>query len=182
MLVHEIFAHIFEDEVKNIIVCENYPTADYLAKCVYGSSAFAVDCLQYRCQIGDKYHDGQFWHINEETGLEEAVPYEPTDSQKVEILENELSQANLALSFVASSFTDEQAVQVQSLYPEWKSNDETIETLSLYSDIDNNVVSIEYKVGQRLNYKGHLYKVLINHFSNKEMTPDVATELYEKLN
>lgn len=87
MLVHEVFAHIFNGEVQNIIVCENYPTADYLAKCVYGDTAFAIGCLQYRCQVGDKYHDGQFWHVNEESGKEQAVPYEPTEEQKVEMLQ-----------------------------------------------------------------------------------------------
>ncbi len=50
MIVHEVFAQVFEGEVKNVMVCENYPTADYLTKCTYGPEAFAVDCLQVPLQ------------------------------------------------------------------------------------------------------------------------------------
>ena len=66
MIVHEVFAQILDGEVKNIMVCDNYPTADYLTKCVYGDEAYAVDCLQYACGIGDRYHENQFFRVNDD--------------------------------------------------------------------------------------------------------------------
>ena len=89
MIVHEVFAHIVDGEVKNILVCDNYPTADYIAKCIYDKEAYAVDCLQYRCAIGDKYHDSAFWRVDAETGEETQIPYEPTQEQEVVVLKQE---------------------------------------------------------------------------------------------
>lgn len=92
MIVHELFAQVFDGEVKNIMVCENYPTADHLTKCIYGSEAYAVDCLQYKAQIGDKYHDGFFWYTDEETGEETKREYVPTLEQQVTAQETQLSE------------------------------------------------------------------------------------------
>ena len=97
MIVHEDFAQICDGEVKNVIVCDNYPTADYLTKCIYGSEAFAVDCLQYACGIGDKYHDGTFYRVGED-GIETAIPYTPTQEQQVEALQAENNELTLAMA------------------------------------------------------------------------------------
>lgn len=97
MIVHEVFAQICDGEVKNIMVCENYPTADYLTKCIYGSEAFAVDCLQYACSIGDKYHDNQFFRVGED-GTETAIFYTPTKEQQVEALQTENNELTLAMA------------------------------------------------------------------------------------
>lgn len=97
MIVHEIFAQIKENVVQNIMVCENYPTADYLTKAIYGSEAFAVDCLQYACQPGDSYHDGFFWRVNAETGSEEQIPCKPTEAQEIAALKEENTNLQLAL-------------------------------------------------------------------------------------
>lgn len=85
MIVHQVFAQIFEDEVKNIIVCDNYEMANWLARGAYGDEAFAVDCLQYSCGIGDRYHDGIFWRVDE-AGNEIEIPYTPTQEQQVSSL------------------------------------------------------------------------------------------------
>ena len=106
MLVHEVFAQVFEGEVKNVMVCENYPTADYLTKCTYGPEAFAVDCLQYRCSAGDKYHDGFFWHVDPETGEEKQVPYVPTQEQQVAALTAENTELTLAMAEVIGGGLD----------------------------------------------------------------------------
>lgn len=98
MIVHEVFAQIENEEVVNIIVCENYPTADHLTKCIYGDKSFAVDCLQYPCRIGDKYHDGYFWHINQETGEETKVEYVPTQEQQVSALTSENEELTMTLA------------------------------------------------------------------------------------
>lgn len=98
MIVHEVFAQILEGEVKNIMVCENYPVADYLTKCTYGPEAFAVDCLQYACSVGDKYHDGDFWRVALETGEETAIPPKPTQEQQVATLTAENAELTLAMA------------------------------------------------------------------------------------
>lgn len=98
MIVHEVFAQIHEGEVKNVMVCENYPMADYLTKATYGSKAFAVDCLQYPCGIGDKYHDGRFWRVDPETGEETPIEYIPTQEQQVRMLQAENNETTIVLA------------------------------------------------------------------------------------
>lgn len=105
MIVHEVFAQICDGEVKNVIVCDNYPTADYLTKCIYGRDAFAVDCLQYACGIGDKYYDNTFYRIDED-GTEIAIQYTPTQEQQVEALQAENNELTLALADLIGGATD----------------------------------------------------------------------------
>lgn len=58
--------------------------------------------------------------------------------------------------------TDEQAVEVQAIYPDWKSD-------------------VDYVVGERVLYNDILYKVLISHKSQSDWTPDVAVSLFAKV-
>ncbi len=57
---------------------------------------------------------------------------------------------------------DEQAMQVPYLYEPWKPD-------------------TEYAVGQRVQYEGVLYKVLIGHTSQTDWTPDVSYSLFAKV-
>ncbi len=105
MIVHEVFAQVVKGRIENIVICDNYPMADHLAKCIYGPEAYAVDCLQYRCIIGDLHHDNSFWRIDEETGEEVELEYVPTQEQQVQqlVAENEelatqLTDTQLALT------------------------------------------------------------------------------------
>lgn len=98
MIVHQVFAEIFEEEVKNVIVCDNYELANYLARATYGETAFSVDCLQYPCQIGDKYHEGLFWRVDPDTGEESAVEYIPTQEQQVQQLSVENTELMIAIA------------------------------------------------------------------------------------
>lgn len=98
MIVHEVFAQIVDGKVINIIVGDNYPTADHLTKCVFGSNAFVVDCLQYKCAIGDLYHDGNFWRVDEETGEETQIEYVPTQEQQVSALTSENEELTMTLA------------------------------------------------------------------------------------
>jgi len=98
MLVHEVFAQIFEGEVKNVMVCENYPVADYLTKMVFGDTAYAVNISQYSVGISDKYHDNLFWRINKETGEEIIINPLPTQEQEVAQLKAENEELTLALA------------------------------------------------------------------------------------
>lgn len=91
MIVHQVFAQIFENEVKNVIVCDNYELANWLARATYGSEAFAVDCLQYPCNKGDRYRDGVFYKVLE-NGTEQVIDYVPTQEQQVQVLNMEAEQ------------------------------------------------------------------------------------------
>lgn len=105
MIVHEVFAQIFEGEVKNVMVCENYPMADYLTRCTYGPEAFAVDVLQYPVGVGHKYHDGFFWSIDEETKEEVQILPRPTQEQEVAALKAEKDELTIALADILGGST-----------------------------------------------------------------------------
>lgn len=105
MIVHQVFAQIFDETVQNVIVCDNYELANYLARAVYGETAFAVDCLQYQCQMGDKYIEGVFYHVDPETKEQTVIQYMPTQEQQVyqlqsdkKRLEEELTSTQIALT------------------------------------------------------------------------------------
>lgn len=98
MIVHQIFAQIFEGEIKNIMVCDNYELANWISRATYGGTATAVDCLQYPCAIGDKYHDGQFWRTDPETGEEKPIEYIPTQEQQVQQLAAENEELTLVMA------------------------------------------------------------------------------------
>lgn len=89
MLVHQNFAYIDEDQIVQNLNCgENYEDANRLARAIFGDKGIAVDCTQWRCKIGDKYHDGVFWRIHED-GTEEALIPVPTEEQEISILKDE---------------------------------------------------------------------------------------------
>ncbi|EXG87866.1 hypothetical protein K413DRAFT_4767 [Clostridium sp. ASBs410] len=83
MIVHQVFAQIFNGEVKNVTVNNNYEEANMLARGAYGDSAFAVDISQYPCSPGDHYHDGKFWRVDENGNEVEEIAYVPTQEQQV---------------------------------------------------------------------------------------------------
>ena len=58
--------------------------------------------------------------------------------------------------------TDEQACEVQVLYPEWKEG-------------------VEYATGDRVLHGDVLYKVLTAHTSQADWTPDAAVSLFAKV-
>ena len=58
--------------------------------------------------------------------------------------------------------TDEQSLQVPKLYPVWREN-------------------VGYIVGERILYKDVLYKVLQDHTSQADWTPDVSVSLFAKV-
>lgn len=97
MIVHEIFAQILDDEIKNIIVCDNYELANFLARATYGESAFAVDCLQYQCVIGGKYRNGNFYNVNED-GTETILDRIPTPEEEVGIIKEDNTELTLAMA------------------------------------------------------------------------------------
>lgn len=95
MIVHQVFAQIYEGAVKNIIVCEDYEMANYLARATYGEEAFAVNCIQYPCEPGDSYHDNKFYRTDENGG-EREIQYIPTQEQQVSHL---ISEGNVMAEY-----------------------------------------------------------------------------------
>ena len=61
------------------------------------------------------------------------------------------------------SIDDEMALTAVEVYPQWRAEDE------------------EYKVGQRVQYNGTLYKVLTDHTSQETWTPVDAPSLFTKV-
>lgn len=97
MVVHQVYALISEEKVKNVCVCDNYEMANHIARATYGKSAFAVDCMQYPCTIGDTYKSGTFYRKDSETGEETAIEYVPTNEEQLASLQEELTNTQLAL-------------------------------------------------------------------------------------
>lgn len=67
-----------------------------------------------------------------------------------------------ALVTLRESATDEQALAVPALYPEWRSG-------------------MDYVTGLRVLYNGTLYKVLQDHTSQDDWVPDAASSLFAKV-
>lgn len=103
MIVHQVYALILNEKVENIFVCDNYEMANHVARAGYGNEAFAIDCLQYPCMIGDIYRDGVFYHADTVTGEESVIEYVPTESQQISMLQEELLRTQLALLEVYES-------------------------------------------------------------------------------
>ena len=104
-----------------------------------------------------------------DSGLGPVDPPEPQKPLYKQLLEQlaalQADQAvySRAAMFAAVSFSDEQALQVPELYESWSGN------------------GISYKTGVRLNYNGILYRVLQDHTSQPDWTPDAAPSLFAKV-
>lgn len=92
-----------------------------------------------------------------------ALPENEINIMKAEMsnLRNENNMLTTALSFMADTFSDEQALILPSLYPWWKEG-------------------CNYTVGKRVRFFENLYKVTEDHVSNADQTPDLSP-LYEKI-
>lgn len=98
--------------------------------------------------------------------VEPPEPQEPLYAQlmaQMSAIKAEQAIYNRAAMFAAVSFTDEQALQVPELYDSWSGD------------------AVPYKAGMRLNYNGILYKVLQDHISQPDWTPDAAPSLFAKV-
>lgn len=115
-IAQKVFAFINENEVKNTIVCDNYPLADMLAKTALGNDAFAVEITQIPTSIGHKYEDGFFKDLNGN-----VIDPLPTAEQEVVTLRTENETLNQALTestmLIASQQEqiDEQAQAISKL-------------------------------------------------------------------
>ena len=63
---------------------------------------------------------------------------------------------------LAENLDDEAALEAVELFPYWQ-------------------IGVEYTTGKKIRYLGVLYKVLQNHTSQLDWTPDVATSLFARV-
>lgn len=87
------------------------------------------------------------------------------EKQKKEQIINEGNklQAELQRMAILNNATDEQAFIMRYLYPEWSAD------------------SVTYNKGDRIIYLDKFYKVLQNHTSQADWTPDTASSLYVEI-
>ncbi|MDO5764127.1 MAG: hypothetical protein Q4P84_00295 [Elusimicrobiales bacterium] len=81
-------------EVMNVIVCEDYEMANFLARAIYGEeNGIAVDITEWPVGPGYKYIDGTFYEPDGETPV---LPI-PSPERRCEELEKENTDLQLAL-------------------------------------------------------------------------------------
>lgn len=86
------------------------------------------------------------------------------EQQKQEIIaEGEKMKQKLSVLSILSAATDEQAFVMRYLYPEWSGK------------------IVSYKKNDRFIYKDKFYKVLQDHTSQADWTPDTASSLYVEI-
>ncbi|MGN1370931.1 MAG: carbohydrate-binding protein [Candidatus Coprovivens sp.] len=83
------------------------------------------------------------------------------------IKEEAIQEANvkleeLAKSNILPSLSDEDAYELRMLYPEFE-------------------IGVDYKVGERIIYQDKFYKVLLDHTSQEDWTPDIAVSLFVEI-
>ena len=93
MAAHEVFAMISGETVQNVVVGQ-YEETNRVARCVYGDDAFAVDCTQYPCEIGDKYINGVFYKADGTTPINRLS----TDKEEIQQLKADNAQLTVAMA------------------------------------------------------------------------------------
>ena len=114
--------------------------------------------------------EGYLLKLHEDTNTYELIFDEEkynnfiTAQQKEESLKaaNEMKE-EIALASVLDNATDEQGYVMRYLYPEWIGD------------------GIEYKTGDRFIFENKFYKVLQDHTSQSDWTPDTASSLYVEI-
>lgn len=101
-------------------------------------------------------------HLRAYTGGINAVAMmqvDKTPEMRAEIQEAAIEVARLQ----AQTLTDAQALSVKAIYPVWSGE------------------AVQYTAGMYMTYNDVLYKVLQDHTSQGDWTPDTATSLYAKV-
>lgn len=90
-----IFAFIWNEKVMNVAVCEDYHSANELAKMCYDDTAIAVQCNQVSCHINDVYRDGAFYTVK--NGEEVVIQPLPTEADEIQTIkcDNEITASEL---------------------------------------------------------------------------------------
>ena len=89
MFIRTIYAQIKDNFVKDIIICQDYNTANVLAKNIYGKDAISVECTYWACAIGDKYENGRFYSPD---NVERE--YKGSEAENINKLEKQVNEDN----------------------------------------------------------------------------------------
>ena len=79
------------------------------------------------------------------------------------INQEEVKSLRLLIERIVQTAPDEEAIQMTTLHTHWSEN------------------NVSYKSGTRVQYNGVLYKVLVDHVSQKDWTPKNAPSLFAKI-
>ena len=79
------------------------------------------------------------------------------------INQEEIKSLRLLIEQIVQRMPDEEAIQMTTLHTHWSEN------------------SVSYTSGTRVQYNGVLYKVLIDHISQKDWTPENTPSLFAKV-
>jgi hypothetical protein len=85
VFAHQNFAQVKDNEIINIMVCENYELANQLTRMTYGDDAWAWDCNLYPVSKGDKCIDRVFYFKDGVT----PIPRIPTEEERIAALTQE---------------------------------------------------------------------------------------------
>lgn len=139
--VHTTLTHEFDDD---LTFSEAYEWVNSLPEFEEHTSDSETEIQELNTQLTE----ARATIAEQETAIEEtAVQLENTTSM---------------LNTVAVILTDEQALTVPSIYPEWRGD-------------------IYYNVGDRVQYNAELYKCLQNHNAQVTWTPEAAGSLWARL-
>jgi hypothetical protein len=132
MVVHQVFAHILDTKIKNVIVCDNYEIANQLARSTYGPTAIGVECTQYPCGIGDYFVDNTFYYRDKDDPekVGEMVPRKNT-------AEEDAYEANAKSSSIMSDVAN-QAIEIEYLKAVAGIEDETTDVADIQAEQEAN--------------------------------------------
>lgn len=122
---------------------------------------FSSEIATKRIQIeGQVFTDHRLDYVTEYTGAIIEIGLVASGSGADEAT----AAAMIALAKIqAEALDDDQAIEVKALYPIWSGD------------------GVSYKTGKRLQYMSDLYRVLQDHKSQDDWTPDGAVSLYVKI-
>lgn len=90
MWCNQIFSLISENQIQNIIVCDNYEIANQIARMNYGDNAYAVDTTQYPVSIDCKYIEGIFYDMENN-----IVERNPTEQEEIQLLKDAYNELEI---------------------------------------------------------------------------------------
>ena len=128
-------------------------------------------------EVAEYFVNGASWSIEETTTTENgALIVENYDKSEYNVAGDITDHRNGTITVYMSKPTEIEKVKetVQTVLP--RLDDET--ALSVYTLFPDWTEETNYVPGDRLNYNGALYRVIEEHTSEAEKTPDVATYLY----
>lgn len=150
--------YVSTDGETKVTAYSTVKTGDVNIEVEQKTATFNTEKIQGYKIVGSK--DGNNYLVFEQAQYDAylAQQQENEEKAKAEEMYNELQKQS-----VLDNATDEQALVMTQLYNEWDGN------------------SVGYKKEQRVRYNGTLFKVLQDHTSQSDWTPDTASSLFAKV-